>query len=195
MTRLVLIRHGAVHPRWRGCCYGDADIGLGARGRAQGRRAAAAVAPFFRGLRPGAALLLTSDLRRARHLADRLAAAVGVDPVVDPALRERHFGEWERRSWLEIYDETGDAMDGMVNAPATWRPPGGETTFGMRDRVLRALDRHLAAGPELTVVVGHGGPIAALRGTLAGEDVVEWPGLVPGHGEWLDQPWPPGGVD
>jgi broad specificity phosphatase PhoE len=39
-------------------------------------------------------------------------------------------------------------------------------------------------GPDGPVVaVCHGGPIAAICGTLAGAPVADWPGLVPNTGE------------
>ncbi|MEM1178824.1 MAG: histidine phosphatase family protein [Acidobacteriota bacterium] len=190
MTRIVFIRHGEVHPRWRGHCYGDADLGLGSRGRAQSRHAANAIALWIRDQADDVPLL-SSDLRRTRYLAGLLEKITGLRATLDPALRERNFGAWEKKSWDAIYAETGDAMDGMIAEPATWSPPGGETTFAMRDRVLRALDGHLRHRPAAAVVVGHGGPIAAVRGTAAGAPVPQWPDLVPGHGEWLPHEWSP----
>ena len=198
MTRLVLIRHGEVHARWRGCCYGASDIGLSARGLAQSRRAAAAAAPLFAAKSPPQ--LFSSDLRRAQRLTALIEAQTGVHAIVSSALRERDFGDWEKRTWDEIYAETGDAMDGMVRAPASWRPPGGETTFEMRDRVMAFLTQALKPGSSGAVVVGHGGPIAAVRGTHGAAPVTGWPKLVPRHGEMvaLDRPAtsssePPGG--
>jgi broad specificity phosphatase PhoE len=71
-------------------------------------------------------------------------------------------------------------MMGMLTDPATWRPPGGETTFEMRDRVL-SWYRELPAHGNF-VAVTHGGPIAALLGTLAGLPVGDWLAMIPPPG-------------
>jgi broad specificity phosphatase PhoE len=125
-----------------------------------------------------------SGMVRARVLAELLATQTGACCVEEPALRERDFGAWEGRRWDDLYAETGAAMDGMILAPDTFRPPGGETTHELRDRVL-AWYRSLPEDGSF-VAVTHGGPIAALRGTLAREPPTAWPQLVPAHGTWVE---------
>jgi broad specificity phosphatase PhoE len=110
-------------------------------------------------------------------VAEELAAITGVTPQADLRLRERCFGEWEGRRWDEIHAATGDAMMGMVTAPDSWRPPGGETTFELRDRAL-AWFRDLPTEGEI-VAITHGGPIAAILGTLRGLPVADWISLIP----------------
>lgn len=181
MSRLLLVRHGEVHRRWRGCCYGRADVGLSPSGMAQSRRLVDQLASEMDGTsEPHPRRLMSSGLRRAHYLALRLADRLGSPLVVVPALQERHFGDWERRSWQEIYDATGNAMDGMIEDPECWAPRGGETTFQLRDRVWAWYERLPPSG--LTVAVTHGGPIAALRGMLSDQPVTAWPALVPPYG-------------
>ena len=177
--RLLLIRHGEIHPRFRGLCYGCSNVGLSENGRAQSR----GVVERFDS-RP--TCVMSSDLDRARFLADRLARKSEQEPILCPELRERDFGAWELRSWEDIYAETGDAMDGLVDAPDTFSPPRGETTFELRDRVLAWYARLPVAG--CVVAVTHGGPIAALLGALRERPVVEWPSLVPAWGEVVELP-------
>jgi broad specificity phosphatase PhoE len=171
-----LVRHPAVAVECRGLCYGASDVPLGPDGRSDADRLAAELHAL------GPTAVVHSGLARAAAVADRLAALAGLAPTADPRLRERHFGAWELRSWDAIYAETGDAMMGTVTDPAGWRPPGGETTFELRDRVV-GWYRGLPPG-GVTVAVCHGGPIAALLGTLRGVPAADWPGLIP----------PPGGV-
>ena len=179
MRRLLLVRHGEIHSRWQGCCYGASDVGLSPRGRAQSRQ----VAEWLAG--EGVGALYTSDLGRARYLARELEERIDLPAILCLELRERDFGEWEKRSWEEIYAETGDAMDGMMTAPESWRPPGGETTFELRDRVLAWYHR-LAIHAETVVAVTHGGAIAALIGTLRRTSVSRWTELVPAYGEVVE---------
>jgi broad specificity phosphatase PhoE len=103
--------------------------------------------------------LYSSPLVRCRALAEAVAERLGLNVVFDPRLQERHFGSWELRPWDEIYAETGDAMLGMLADPSGWRPPGGETTFELRDRVLAWYAAFPTHGDIIAIT--HGGPIAA----------------------------------
>lgn len=179
MGRLVLIRHTQVALHWKGRCYGRADAGLSSAGRL----AAKAIAHSFEP-REGT-IVIASPLRRARFLGVLLARKTGSALAIEPALAECHFGSWEGQPWDGIYADSGDAIMGLITAPDTFRPGGGETTFELRDRVMawyESLARHEAD----IVAVAHGGPIAALRGTLAGAPVSEWPALVPAYGEIVE---------
>ncbi len=176
--RVLLVRHGEPHPRWRGVCYGQTEVGLSRRGQTQSRRAAERLAA-----EPITALF-SSDLRRARFLADLLAVACGLEVIEEPLLRERCFGGWEGRGWDEIHAETGSAMDGLLLDPEGFRPPGGESTAELAQRVLSWCRRLPPHG--LVVAVSHGGPIAALRGSRLGLPVPAWLDLVPGFGEIVE---------
>jgi broad specificity phosphatase PhoE len=177
MSRLLLMRHPPVVDACRRRCYGASDVPLGTDGQAM---LPALVDELLAAGPPEA--LYSSPLIRCRALAEAVAERLGLNVVIDPRLQERHFGSWELRPWDEIHAETGDAMMGMLTDPAGWRPPGGETTFELRDRVLdwyAALPTH---GDFLACT--HGGPIAALLGTHDNKPVSDWPKLIP----------PPGGT-
>lgn len=179
MRIVHLVRHTAVAAHWAGRCYGQSDVGLSREGRAAARELATRIAAL------GARRLYVSPLRRARFLAGLIVReAANIDLVIDARLAECHFGMWEGQTWDAIYAASGDAMMGLVTAPETFRPGGhGEATFALRDRAMAWLDA-AARGPGGPVVaICHGGPIAAIRGTVAGAPVVEWPGLVPKVGE------------
>jgi broad specificity phosphatase PhoE len=177
MSRTVLlVRHPPVADAFRGVCYGSSDVPLGGDGAAWIEAVAAGIVAGG-----PVAHLYHSGLARCAFLAEAVAARTGVPTVTDARLRERCFGAWERRRWEDIHTETGDDMMGMVIHPGTWRPPGGETTFELRDRVLAWYAELPVAGR--IVAVTHGGPIAALLGTLAGLSADRWPGLVPACGQ------------
>lgn len=173
MSRTVLlVRHPPVAESLHGVCYGSSDVPLARDAPARVREAVAGIlahGPITR--------LSHSGLARCAALTDAVSALTGVVPTTDARLRERCFGAWELRPWDDIHAETGDAMTGMVTAPATWRPPGGETTFELRDRVL-AWYAHLPAEGRI-VAITHGGPIAAILGSLHHRPVTEWPAFVP----------------
>ena len=178
--RLVhLVRHTAVAAHWAGRCYGQSDVGLSRDGRA----AARALAPQIAAL--GASHIYVSQLRRARFLAGLiLREAPTTQLLIEPRLAECHFGAWEGQNWDAIYSASGDAMMGLVTAPATFRPGGhGEATFALRDRAMAWFYDAVRRPDGPVIAVCHGGPIAAIRGTLAGAPVADWPGLVPNTGE------------
>ncbi len=116
----------------------------------------------------GAAIkrVISSDLERARHTAEILAAQLGVaDVVVDSALRERHAGEWEGLTRVEIDQQWPGAV-----AERRW-PPNFETEQSVAERLLPALRRHcdgldstgaVLTGAVLTdavLMVGHAGVV------------------------------------
>jgi broad specificity phosphatase PhoE len=169
MSRAVLlVRHPPVRASVHGVCYGWTDVSA----------EPGDIEPVFAG--DPITHVVHSGLVRCSKLAAAIADRAGVPATVDPRWRERHFGAWEGRRWDDIHAETGDAMMGMVTHPETWRPPGGETTFELRDRVLAAFANLPPDGR--IVVVTHGGPIAVLLGTRAGKPVAEWPSLIPACG-------------
>jgi broad specificity phosphatase PhoE len=71
----------------------------------------------------------------------------------------------------------------MLTDPVTYRPGGGETTLEMRNRVTDFV----ASLPRLGVIVlvTHGGPIAAVSGTLQKHPVSDWASLIPTLGEYI----------
>lgn len=174
--RLLLVRHPPVAEAFRGVCYGSSDVPLATHSLAM---VPALVEEVLATGPPD--VLYSSPLIRCRVLAQAVVQRCGLELRIDPRLRERHFGAWELRPWDDIHAETGDAMMGMLTDPAHWRPPGGETTHELRDRILAWYAGLPPAGH--IVAITHGGPIAALRGESGGRPVSEWPSLVPAHGE------------
>ncbi len=162
MRRVLLVRHTEVARAWHGRCYGYSDMGLSRAGSRAAR-------DLVDGWTEPVDTIVHSGSRRAAALAIGLGARLGIVPTVDRDWRERDFGAWEGRSWHAIWRETGAAMDGMLTAPDSFRPGGGETTRELVDRAARAWSR-LPDGDRV-VIVAHGGPIAAIRLLQARADV------------------------
>jgi alpha-ribazole phosphatase len=124
-----------------------------------GRAALAALAATL----PPEALWLTSPLARAIATADALRAVrpeLAGERVVEDALAEQDFGHWQDRP----YDEVWDTEDGrrFWDAPATNRPPGGESFTDVMARVSDAIGRWTKqAAVRDVVAVCHAGPIRA----------------------------------
>lgn len=181
MIDLYLQRHPPVAVQYKGICYGAADIEL-----APGWESSAeAVLAGWANRLPDR--IIHSGASRTRAPAEYAGRRWRIPVNCDPRLREVSLGEWELKSWAAIYAETGSTMDRILAEPETFAPPGGETLFALRDRVLAAITDLARQASEADwsslLIVTHGGPIAAIRGTLAGQSPQDWPGLIPACGE------------
>ncbi len=164
------MRHTEVARAWKTRCYGRTDVPLSRSGQA----AIAPLAIVLRNWCPDR--IIHSGLKRTQRLADHL----GLDTVADPKWQERDFGNWEGQSWAAIYRKTGNAMDGMIESPDDFRPGGGETTRALQKRVVRAFNILPKAGR--TIIITHGGPIAALIGSQKNLHPRQWLAHLPGYG-------------
>ncbi|ANC92181.1 histidine phosphatase family protein [Azospirillum humicireducens] len=159
VTRWWLIRHAPVHnPDNVICGSSDREADTG------NRAAAAALAASL----PAEALWLTSPLRRSRQTAQALWTRnprLADTAVVEPALAEQDFGDWEGISHDTAAMRDAEAAARFWRDPARHAPPGGESFAAVMERTAAALrrltDSH--AGRDLVAVI-HAGTI---RGALA----------------------------
>ncbi|MGK7867736.1 histidine phosphatase family protein [Falsiroseomonas sp. E2-1-a20] len=177
---VTLLRHTAVASHWQGRCYGASDAGLSAAGIVAAQDLALRPPEAWRGV----TRIHASPSRRAWFLGRLLSRRLGLPLDGVAALRERDFGTWEGQSWDAIHAAEGDSMMGMIDDPGGFRPGGGETTAELAARVVGWF-RALPPG-EGVLAVTHGGPVAALRGSLAGLPARDWLALVPALGEATD---------
>lgn len=170
VTRILLVRHGQSVWNADGRWQGQADPPLSDLGVDQA--AAAADSDAVDGVRA----LYSSDLERARHTAQLLGVRLGLDPVVDERLRERHAGAWEGCTRAEI--DAG--WPGFLESGR--RPEGYEADGSVLDRVLAALAAVASAEDGDVLVVTHGGVVRTVERHLGGAA----DGLIPNlGGRWL----------
>jgi alpha-ribazole phosphatase len=153
-TRLLLLRHGEVDHEARKSLYGQLDVPLSELGVEQSRQSGEALRAF-----PLRAVY-TSDLSRAHLLASEIARHHGLEPRVETALRERHFGHWQGKPW-EVIEQTDAETLAAYNADRfTTRVPGGAENFhDVRERVIPCLRKLVARHPgEHIAITAHSGP-------------------------------------
>jgi broad specificity phosphatase PhoE len=164
-SRLLIVRHGRTAWNVDGRFMGQLDIPLDEIGRAQ----AAAVAHRLAHERPLA--IYSSDLSRAwqtaRCIRNTIAEAIQPNPppalVLEPRLREMHFGEWQGLTYTEIQACQPAALVAWESDWLNNAPPGGETLKQVIERLQAVYQEILAAHPEGTVLlVGHGGALQTL---------------------------------
>ena len=183
----LLIRHGRTGSNARRLLSGQDDEPLDYVGRWQAIRAGL-------GLRGTISppLLLCSDQLRARQSAGALAQAAGWPDIdsdawhIHPALRERHLGRWQGRS----YDRLRSA--GLTQRLVRWRqaPPDGESLSELAARLVG----YLAQLPnEPGLMVTHAGPIRVLQGLAQGVPVDELGVIRVSQARIIRLELPPGG--
>lgn len=114
---------------------------------------------------PADAVWVTSQLKRTHETAAALAAALDrapPEPLIEPALAEQHFGEWQGLTNEELRLKRSGAWHRFWLAPAHEAPPGGESFAEVVTRVTAAIERLTAAHAGRHIVaVAHGGSIRA----------------------------------
>ena len=158
---LYLLRHPATP--WSGIRYlGRRDLEWSRPGH---RRADDLVAGFRGRLGPSA-VVVTSPLRRARALAERLAAETGSPVEVDERWLEVDVGRIEGHTFadVETLDPLLAAQLAAGDVEVDW--PAGEHFADLEARVLDAFDDVQRRPERPVVVVTHGGPIAILLDRL-----------------------------
>lgn len=158
-TRILAIRHGETAWNVDTRIQGQLDIPLNDTGMQQARWLAQALAE-----RDRIDAIYTSDLLRAHATAHAIAQTMDLRVVPHTGLRERHFGDFQGRTFAEIESELPEHAQHWRKRTPEWSPPGqGESLVALRERVL-AVVHELAArhAGEQIVLVAHGGVMDVL---------------------------------
>jgi probable phosphoglycerate mutase len=165
-TNIILIRHGETAWNAERRLQGHIDIAL----NDEGMRQAAATAAALAGEQID--LIVSSDLQRAAHTADALAASRAMPVQRDPLLRERCFGGFEGLLYAEIEQRfprefaAWQARD--IDAPMPSGARVAETFRQFYQRAVGAIVHWGATHPGRTLaLVAHGGVLeCAYRAAL-----------------------------
>jgi probable phosphoglycerate mutase len=171
MRTILLARHGATPWTAEGRYQGQASVPLSDRGRE-------AVRALARRLSACATArvdtVVTSDLARAVESARILVEGTGLEPALDPRLRERDCGRWTGLTAAEVRARFPVDV-AALEAGGDVARGGGESFADVRARTLAWLADLVGSGPGTSLVVTHDGPIRALLGALDGGGRVEGP--------------------
>lgn len=166
-TRILLVRHGESMPFVEGEPFalvdGHADPALYVDGEEQARRVGERLAA------EDIAAIYVTPLKRTAQTAAPLAQRLGIEPHVEPDLREVHLGEWEGGG-LRKHARSGHPLIVQIFAEQRWDVvPGAEPTDDFNARVRAGIERIAAAHPDETVVaVVHGGVIGSVLSQASG---------------------------
>jgi glucosyl-3-phosphoglycerate phosphatase len=157
--RIVLLRHGRTEWNATRRYQGHADPPLDEVGRAQAIEVAALVAAMHPDL------LISSDLQRASHTAEKLASLTGLKLSLDSRLRERHLGHWQGLTREEVASRFPEEFAEWLAGRDVSRR-GGESRAEVAERACELVSELPAV--ELTVLVSHGATVMCLSAALLG---------------------------
>lgn len=159
---LLLVRHASVDSANRHRYVGRTDLPLSE----EGRRQAEALVEAIR--RQSPTQCLCSPLRRAVETAGPMSEALGLEPLIEPYLREINFGHWEGKTFEEICHADPERVDRWAEFSPDFAFPEGESIRGFLERVGRAAAKAIASPEDRVLVVTHGGVIRAMICHLLG---------------------------
>ncbi|EEI17124.1 phosphoglycerate mutase family protein [Corynebacterium lipophiloflavum DSM 44291] len=126
----------------------------------------------------GVSKIVSSDLARARHTAEIIAASLGLELTQDARLRETHLGQWQGKTHAEV-DAWRDGIRAHWRNNAAWAPPAGESRLDVAKRARPVVDELMSSYREwddsAVLLVAHGGTISALTSNLLGLSESQYP--------------------
>jgi probable phosphoglycerate mutase len=166
-SELLLVRHGASAPYRVGEDFtlvdGHGDPPLDPIGHQQALR----VADRLEG--ENIAAIYVTSLQRTVQTAEPLATRLGIEPIVEPDLREVYLGEWEGGMFRKHVAEGHPIATQMMTEQRWDVIPGAEPSDAFTDRIVAAVDRiaerHV---DEFVVLFTHGAVIAQLLAYATG---------------------------
>ncbi len=165
-TEIILVRHGESRPHTPGEPFPLVD-GHGDPELSEiGRRQAVAVGERLR-TEPIDAVYVT-NLRRTAETAAPLVGHIGMEPLIEPDLREVHLGDWEGGK-LRIMAAENHPTYLRMHAEERWDViPNAESRETLESRVSAALkriaERH---ADQLVVAFVHGGIVGHILASAA----------------------------
>lgn len=151
-TRLCLVRHGETAWNAEGRVQGQLDIPLNDTGRAQARAVSRVLG------REACAAIYSSDLARVTQTAAPTASLLGLAPVLDARLRERHYGMFEKLTYAEVKEKHPAEYARFRDKDLDYDFRTGESLRAFNARALASVGEIAArhAG-ESVLIFTHGG--------------------------------------
>ncbi len=162
-TRLCLVRHGETAWNAEHRVQGQLDVPLNAVGLAQALASAKML------VRERFDAIYSSDLSRARQTAEPTAGPLGMQPRLDAALRERHYGIFERLTYTEVKKKFPEDYARFDAREPAYDFRSGESLTDFSARSVAVLQRIAAAHPGQDILVfTHGGVLDELYRFITG---------------------------
>lgn len=182
-TSILLVRHGESIPARPDVSFplvgGHGDPELDPRGIEQAARIGARLSrPRFG---EKLASIYVTNLRRTAQTAAPLAAALSMEPKVEPDLREVFLGEWEGGLYRIRILEGGPIARRLLTEGRWDVIPGAEPDETFVSRIRAGIGRIASAHPDESVAVfTHGGVIGRVMAVATGAGPLSFAGAANG---------------
>jgi len=182
-TSVLLVRHGESIPARPDVPFplvmGHGDPELDPRGIEQAGRIGDRLSrPRFG---EKIAAIYVTNLRRTAETAAPLAAALGMEPIVESNLREVFLGEWEGGLYRIKILEGGPIAERLMREGRWDVVPGAESDESLIGRIRAGIGAIAAAHPdELVAVFTHGGVIGRAMAEATGAKPLSFSGAANG---------------
>jgi broad specificity phosphatase PhoE len=168
-VHVLLVRHAQIDANVEKRWHGWTDSPLNATGRLQIARVAERLAREHTDIKA----IYASPLQRTRDTAQAIAAALGMQVIPEPDLREYGIGELEGVAFHHLEKHHGFFT--RIKQDAHFAPPGGESVHQVSERIMGAFARFRAdhAGEKI-LAVSHGAVMGLGLAKLLHGDPFEW---------------------
>ena len=157
MTEIWVVRHGETPWNVERRIQGWEDTPLNDHGISQAQALGRHLAKLHQN-GPVIHALYSSDLQRAHHTANIAGQAIGLTPIIETGVRERHFGVLQGVIFHAMDEHQPEAAKIWRSREPEAELPEGESLGTFHRRVVKALDeiaaRHVG---QRVMVVSHGG--------------------------------------
>jgi probable phosphoglycerate mutase len=167
-TDILLVRHGESEPLVDGqllptLADGQGDPALAPKGELHAQQVCERL------VSEAVDAIYVSSLRRTWQTAAPLVRSLGIEPEVEPDLREVFLGEWEGGLLRKKMAEMGPLARRVLDEQRWEIVPGAESAATFSGRVRHGLERIAAAHPDQRVALfTHGGVIGELLAQASG---------------------------
>jgi phosphoserine phosphatase len=170
MTRIILTRHGQTLWNIEGRVQGRLDSPLTEMGLLQARSLA------HRLKDEGIEQIYSSDAPRACGTAEEIRREAGLPQlIINPALREFSFGDWEGRVWGELREDYPDIFKIWDSSPHMVTTPRGENMEMVLSRSWAFLQKIIENHTGKTIcIVTHGLTLKLLVTKALGFEIHDW---------------------
>jgi broad specificity phosphatase PhoE len=175
-TTLILVRHGETEGNVQRVWHGSMDAPLTVRGRLQVEATARYIADLHEEL--SIRFFYVSPLQRTQSTGAAIADAIGLQPSIEPGLREFHLGDWEGRTVKELGEI--ERLWERWAADPTFAPPNGESPALFNERAIQIAHQLVDRHPGGTILaVTHGGIIANVLNRWLSDGQEPWETYAP----------------
>lgn len=158
-TKLIIIRHGESLGNLNKIYLGHTNWDLSELGYRQ----AEITANYLADVKIDA--VYSSDLLRAYNTVLPIAKMRGLEIIKDKNLREVFAGEWEGKSYDELWENYSDDFKIWRTDIGNARCTGGESVMELKDRIFNAVKKIAKENSGKTVCIGtHATALRALNG-------------------------------